>query len=594
MPLDPRLSDEDRANLVAYLDGELDQRSAQALEAKLNLHPGNREEAEALRRTWQLLDYLPRPEASPVFTSQTLDRIAVLPARTFRLGVGAWQPWALGIGWALVLVVAALGGFAGGKVWPHRLTHDEHSRTDLDEPSAQDLRVIQNQHFYAAVEDLPFLRSLASTDDPDLFGAAEGAPSDPGLNKQTLFDRPQQISGDVARLRRDVQTFRLLPPERQDQLRRFDHDLRELDSATATKLARVLGNYVDWLDQLPAADRHQVQEASKPGERLERIKSIREKQWIERLPKAYRDQLQAAKAESRVALIRQYRRDAVQRGQEWQLAREHWQDLLKVPALVHLEDYHPAVQAFVKGHLLPLLDQAEKKSLQEAEGQWPLYPQVLVALADLHPLALPGPATGPCCWDELPLDVQKALETVRPIQRLTNLKTRPGGWPDYAIKVTEFAHRNLISLPRQLGPSKPAEFSVLIRHFISTQLTGVIDDSERKEVKNTLNRWPQFPQTLLQLARNHHLEVPEMGLPGPREYWDRFRIQSRLLTSARPDLNDAVLQDFAQKELTPQERQDLRLSPVDAASRERLQLEYLRRHPPELPAPKAGDKGANR
>src|SRR5262249_17230514 len=74
------LSDEDRANLVAYLDGELDEASAQALEAKLNTDPRARAEAETLRRTWELLDYLPRAEVSTSFTHRTLERLAVRTA----------------------------------------------------------------------------------------------------------------------------------------------------------------------------------------------------------------------------------------------------------------------------------------------------------------------------------------------------------------------------------------------------------------------------------------------------------------------------------------------------------------------------------
>ena len=46
------LSEEDRANLVAYLDGELDDDAARALEAKLSLDPDARAEAETLRKTW--------------------------------------------------------------------------------------------------------------------------------------------------------------------------------------------------------------------------------------------------------------------------------------------------------------------------------------------------------------------------------------------------------------------------------------------------------------------------------------------------------------------------------------------------------------
>ena len=71
------LNEEDRANLVAYLDGELDEHAARDLEARLANDPRARAEAETLRRTWELLDYLPRAEASGSFTHRTLERLAV-------------------------------------------------------------------------------------------------------------------------------------------------------------------------------------------------------------------------------------------------------------------------------------------------------------------------------------------------------------------------------------------------------------------------------------------------------------------------------------------------------------------------------------
>ncbi len=117
----PHLNDEDRANLVAYLDGELEGPSARALEAKLNTDPQARAEAETFRRAWELPDYLPRPEPSPTFTSRTMNRVSAYrpvpgPFRFFR----PWRPWALGIGWAAAVLLAAAGGFAGGKFLSHR------------------------------------------------------------------------------------------------------------------------------------------------------------------------------------------------------------------------------------------------------------------------------------------------------------------------------------------------------------------------------------------------------------------------------------------------------------------------------------------
>src|SRR5262245_50467965 len=100
------LNDDEREDLIAFLDGELDEEKAHALEARITLDPTVRAEAETLKRTWDLLDYLPRPEPSPAFTNRTLDRIsmretelALRPARPLRR-------WLIGIGWAAAVVVA--------------------------------------------------------------------------------------------------------------------------------------------------------------------------------------------------------------------------------------------------------------------------------------------------------------------------------------------------------------------------------------------------------------------------------------------------------------------------------------------------------
>ena len=72
----PKLSEEEMADLVAYLDGEADPETERAVEAKLSLDPATRAEAELLRRTYDLLEYLPRPEPSPDFTHKTVERIS--------------------------------------------------------------------------------------------------------------------------------------------------------------------------------------------------------------------------------------------------------------------------------------------------------------------------------------------------------------------------------------------------------------------------------------------------------------------------------------------------------------------------------------
>src|SRR5581483_2340487 len=75
MPDPQPLTDTDRAELVAYLDGELDADGQQRVEARLSGDALARAEADALKRAWDLLDHLPRAQPSSDFTERTVTLI---------------------------------------------------------------------------------------------------------------------------------------------------------------------------------------------------------------------------------------------------------------------------------------------------------------------------------------------------------------------------------------------------------------------------------------------------------------------------------------------------------------------------------------
>jgi anti-sigma factor RsiW len=167
------LNDEERADLVAYLDGELNEQAARALEARLANDPQARAEADALRRTWELLDYLPRAEASTSFTHRTLEKLAVqtLSRRVARPGRRLpW--WLLAAGWAAALLLAAGGGLtAANLLWPRPAVTPDDS-AEVEARLAHNRRVIENRRLYEHVDDLDFLQAL---DRPDLFGDDDSA-----------------------------------------------------------------------------------------------------------------------------------------------------------------------------------------------------------------------------------------------------------------------------------------------------------------------------------------------------------------------------------------------------------------------------------
>src|ERR1051326_7472028 len=134
----PPLSDRDRADLVAYLDGDpsLDREAARKIETRIGLDPRLRAEADSLKRAWDLLDYLPRAEPSPHFTHRTLDRVATRETRKALRQTRRWRRWLLGAGWAAAVLVIGLGGYLTAlSLCPPRPTERDLVR---------DLRLIEN------------------------------------------------------------------------------------------------------------------------------------------------------------------------------------------------------------------------------------------------------------------------------------------------------------------------------------------------------------------------------------------------------------------------------------------------------------------
>ncbi len=118
------LTEEERTELVAFLDGELHGEAARDLEARLSRDPVVRAEADALKQAWDMLDYLPRPEPSPSFTHRTMERLE--PLKTTATQPKGWVvlrlvPRALlAAGWAAAVVLAFLGGVFGYQFYAAR------------------------------------------------------------------------------------------------------------------------------------------------------------------------------------------------------------------------------------------------------------------------------------------------------------------------------------------------------------------------------------------------------------------------------------------------------------------------------------------
>lgn len=403
---------------------------------------------------------------------------------------------------------------------------------------------------------------LALADPP-----ADEPPSPVEHNRQ-LYEKWAKDPEHRYRLWRDFRAFESLPAERQNRIRKLDHDLQEEDLARQASLWRVMERYAHWLERLPEDDRLRVEAATDGRERLRVIKEIRERQWLEQLPKADQDKVHDTPEEQRPALIAKLKKE-----------RDEWKQSVRPPGEASpvrppppFADL-PAVRAFVSESLEPMLNEAEKTRLKNAEGKWPLYGIVVAELAERHPISFPGPTTGPKVHNSLPKEIrellpQKAFDRVQK----TRLKDAQGKWPDYAIAITQIAREKNIKLPHELGPCRPDGFSPAVQTFLITVLLPALATKEKQELQATEGRWPDYPAKMMDLAQKHQLTVPGTALPGPHEFWERVR-------AVLPDVPDHTLRDFALTELTAEERANLRLSYGDPASLERLKKEYYRRHP---------------
>jgi anti-sigma factor RsiW len=159
--------------LVAYLDGELDPKVAEELATQLNLDPKLRAEAEALQRTWDILDILPRPEPSPSFASRTVSQVIPLPgiansrtmplpaAPTMAATAGRSAFWIVS---AMLIVAAGFGGYFG-----HRFAAPHPGPKEV-QPPVEDYSLMRNMRLYRYADDIEYVKQL---DSPDLFGGEE-------------------------------------------------------------------------------------------------------------------------------------------------------------------------------------------------------------------------------------------------------------------------------------------------------------------------------------------------------------------------------------------------------------------------------------
>jgi hypothetical protein len=442
------------------------------------------------------------------------------------------------------------------------------------------------------------VRALAVADGP--------APED----SQTTLEHNRRLlekwRGDpehIARLQRDYQSFLALPPERQARLRKLDRDLHAEDPAMQGRLWTVLERYTSWLEKLPEGDRNWIESAPDSTTRLERVKHIRDQQWVKRLPQKIQKELAELPEDKRPDRIAQLRLEERQRRLEW-FWSSHQRDVaaLKRARPTRITEFPPELQFYFWNSLNPLLSKLERERLNSSEGSWPLYVRTLAeVIAKTSPPEVLGyppdkKKNWPVRMEDLPGDWRIALNGLRTrvdqngqkvgkkglnpeqrkrneeLRRLNNLANK---WPDFAVAATDLVRAEKLKVESQIGPTKEGDLALATRFAIQNELLVQLTEDEKADLKSKEGKWPDYPQCLVELAKKHKVRLPGTFRPCEKEFWDGM---SKLL----PDVPDRILRTFALNDLTPDERGELKLSPDDAASRERLIEKYWARHQKEL------------
>jgi hypothetical protein len=267
-------------DLVAYLDGELDDAASKRLEERLSNDDSARQRLRDLAVSWDLLDHLPRAATDESFTRTTVELVALearkdVDAEQAAIPMRNRRRW---IGGIIAGLAAAMIGFVAVVIaWP-----DENERL------LRDLPVIENLEIYDVMPEaggIAFLRALegefasdAAEDDASITPSTV-AHNDKSLTREEMAARRTEVESlppdKKNDLRKLYERFRTLPKEEQERLREFDVALRtETDEA---RLRAVLASYHNWLPTLSPLERANLLKMPK-DDALKEIQRLKQEQ----------------------------------------------------------------------------------------------------------------------------------------------------------------------------------------------------------------------------------------------------------------------------------------------------------------------------
>ena len=279
-------------DLVAYLDGELDEAASRRIEERLAGDAVYRRQLASLERAWDCLDDLPQATVDESFTRSTIEMVAQVAAEDIEQEQAAIPArrrtgtmLALAAGVAAILV----GFFATAALWP-----------DSDAALVGNLPVIENLDVYRQVETIDYLRALSrqvthlelaiapspaeeespgspSSGTSAVKAAANAAsPAPQNESPEARRARVEEMSSDEkTRLAAARDRFQALSKDQKQRLRTL-HETIERDPQAA-ELRATLVVYQKWLKLLsPGQQSDLLALAAEP--RLEEVKRIAEQQ----------------------------------------------------------------------------------------------------------------------------------------------------------------------------------------------------------------------------------------------------------------------------------------------------------------------------
>lgn len=263
--------DELNQELVAYLDGELDEESGRRIERRLSEDADYRLRLQHLQRAWDMLDYLPRAHVAESFTQSTVEMV-VLSATEDVQQLHKRTSQRRGLLW-----LVGGGSFLAATLLGYALVASLANRPNRQ--LVQQLPLIENYDLYRHADSLTFLDQLRDSRlfDDQIDDSLGPIVDEPLQVRATRLDTMDAAAKDE--LQRNKARFDELSKEQQEQLRKLHEELTV--SPESQRYHQILVRYERLLRSLPSNQRAQLLTLP-PDDRINQISQILREQERER------------------------------------------------------------------------------------------------------------------------------------------------------------------------------------------------------------------------------------------------------------------------------------------------------------------------